>query len=303
MIPFNYHHLYYFYTVCREGSVTRAAKTLRIGQPALSSQLKTFEGALGVKLFERHGRMLRSSEEGREILAYAEDIFETGRQMMRALSGGDRKGLLRTRIGLTAYVPKTIAERLIRLLFAIEPDLRLDAVEDRMDNLLPRLAAHELDFVLADELPSAEPAGLGTHLLDRVPVAFAAVKALAGRYRRVPADLDGAPMILPTSNSRLYADLRDYFAAHKIRPRVIAEVQDVEIVRRMALAGLGIAPMNVYTLRNAPGHEGLIQLNRSPLPVRRSVYLFTMSRRRPHPMLNVILKKFRVQGPDDAQRS
>jgi LysR family transcriptional activator of nhaA len=295
MIPFNFHHLYYFYTIAREGSVTRAARALKVGQPALSTQVRTFEEALGAKLFERDGRRLALTEEGRAVLSHAEEIFESGRQMLSGLAGGSAKGQLHTRIGLTAYVPKSIAERLIGFLFELDPGMRLEAAEDNLAQLLPRLERHELDCVLADEPAGGSFPKIETHLIDRVAIALAATPELARRYPRVPKDLNGAPMILPTSNSRIYSELREYFAAHGARPRIVAEVQDVELVRRMALSGLGIAPMNVYTLTHAPGHEKLVMLGRSPLPLHRPVYLFTMPRKRPHPLLGVLLKKFRFK--------
>ena len=54
----NYHHLFYFWTTAREGSVTRAAERLRLAQPTLSAQIRSLETALGVRLFEKQGRGL-----------------------------------------------------------------------------------------------------------------------------------------------------------------------------------------------------------------------------------------------------
>ena len=48
----NYHHLLYFWTAVREGSVSRAAERLRLAQPTVSAQLRTLENALGEPLFE-----------------------------------------------------------------------------------------------------------------------------------------------------------------------------------------------------------------------------------------------------------
>jgi LysR family transcriptional activator of nhaA len=51
----NYHHLYYFWTVAREGTIARAAEKLLVAQPTISTQLKTLEAAMGEALFERRG--------------------------------------------------------------------------------------------------------------------------------------------------------------------------------------------------------------------------------------------------------
>ncbi len=49
----NYHHLLYFWTVAREGSIVRASEKLRLAQPTISGQIRKLEEALGVDLFER----------------------------------------------------------------------------------------------------------------------------------------------------------------------------------------------------------------------------------------------------------
>jgi LysR family transcriptional activator of nhaA len=58
MIPFNYHHLYYFYTIAKLGSISKACEKLRLCQPTLSAQLKQFENYLKFKLFERENKKL-----------------------------------------------------------------------------------------------------------------------------------------------------------------------------------------------------------------------------------------------------
>ncbi|MBL8848221.1 MAG: LysR family transcriptional regulator, partial [Planctomycetaceae bacterium] len=58
----NYLHLYYFWSVAREGSITRACASLHVTQPTVSMQIRRLEQALGAKLFERVGRGLRLTD-------------------------------------------------------------------------------------------------------------------------------------------------------------------------------------------------------------------------------------------------
>ena len=83
----NYHHLFYFWTVARAGSIARASEELRLAQPTISNQLKTLEASLGVKLLERQGRRLVLTDAGRTVLRFADDIFRTGRELQRAVKG------------------------------------------------------------------------------------------------------------------------------------------------------------------------------------------------------------------------
>ena len=56
-----------FYQVARTGSMTQAAKVLFITQPAISHAVSLMEERLGVKLFERSGRRLVLTAEGRLV--------------------------------------------------------------------------------------------------------------------------------------------------------------------------------------------------------------------------------------------
>ncbi|MFN7142892.1 MAG: LysR family transcriptional regulator [Myxococcota bacterium] len=74
----NYHHLLYFHATAREGSMTAAAKKLRLAQPTLSGQIKQLEDALGEPLFERRGRRLELTATGRTVYHYADETFGLG---------------------------------------------------------------------------------------------------------------------------------------------------------------------------------------------------------------------------------
>ena len=82
----NYHHLLYFHAAAREGSMTAAAKKLRLAQPTLSGQIKQLEDMLGEPLFERRGRRLELTDTGRTVYHYADEIFGLGQELLQSLS-------------------------------------------------------------------------------------------------------------------------------------------------------------------------------------------------------------------------
>ena len=83
----NYHHLLYFWTVVREGGVSKAAVKLRLSQPTISAQVKMLEGSLGERLLERQGLTLVLTEVGRIVYRHAEEIFTAGRELQETLKG------------------------------------------------------------------------------------------------------------------------------------------------------------------------------------------------------------------------
>ncbi len=105
----NYHHLLYFWTVAREGSVTAACERLRLAQPTVSGQLRLLEDSLGEKLFVKSGRGLALTEIGQVVYRYADEIFSPGRELQDVLKGRPAGRAIRFRVGVSDMVPKLIA--------------------------------------------------------------------------------------------------------------------------------------------------------------------------------------------------
>ena len=124
----NYHHLFYFWTVARTGSIARAGLELRLAQPTISNQLKTLEESLGVKLLERQGRRLVLTDVGRTVLRYADDIFRTGQELQRAVKGLPTGQRLRLMAGVADVIPKRMAARLLEKAKAIYDALGISSI-------------------------------------------------------------------------------------------------------------------------------------------------------------------------------
>ena len=104
----NYHHLLYFWTVAKEGGISRAAERLHLAQPTLSSQIKKLETSLGAKLFERTGRTLVLTDTGQTVYRYADEIFSLGRELTDALKGRSLSDKLKLTVGVPDVLPKLV---------------------------------------------------------------------------------------------------------------------------------------------------------------------------------------------------
>src|SRR5689334_17578025 len=109
----NYHHLFYFWTVVREGGVSKASKVLRLAQPTVSGQIKALENALDQKLFERQGRSLVLTDVGQVVFRYADEIFNLGRELQDTLRGRPVSRPRRLVVGVSDSLEKRVAHRLL----------------------------------------------------------------------------------------------------------------------------------------------------------------------------------------------
>ncbi|OGS43517.1 MAG: hypothetical protein A3J79_10535 [Elusimicrobia bacterium RIFOXYB2_FULL_62_6] len=294
MIPINYHHLYYFYTIARAGSISKACETLLLAQSTVSAQLKQLETSLGCRLFDRKKRRLFLTEEGRLVLAHAESIFEMGRELQDAVRDRPRSGRIAVQVGILNGTPRAFGHALIECLLKDGALANVTVHEGSLSELVAGLSQQKLDAVLSDVSVRSQDRGeFFNHLIGKIPVVLAAAPRLAAACRKFPADLDGAPFILPSLPSQVYHQVQDALAVWKVRPNVLAEVHDVELARRLAVAGRGIVPINAYTVAASLPAGGLRVINGSrSLGIYESVYLVVRKRKWPNPLVERLIKNF-----------
>jgi LysR family transcriptional activator of nhaA len=229
----NYHHLLYFWTVAKEGSIVRASKALRLAPPTISAQLRTLEENLGQKLLTRRGRGLVLTDAGRIALGYADEIFSLGRELLTAVKQGQTDRSIRFSVGLVDSVPKLVARELLRPALGLDPPAQLVVREGKLEHLVGELATHRLDMVLSDH-PFTSPSAIRIfhHRLGETGVTFFASPSLASRLRRkFPSSLDGAPALLPADNTAMRSSLESWFESIGVRPRVLAEFEDSALLK------------------------------------------------------------------------
>ena len=281
----NYHHLLYFWTVVREGGVSRAAAKLRLAQPTVSAQVRLLEEALGEKLFERQGRRLVLTETGRLVYRYADEIFGIGRELLEAVKGrpsADRP--LPLSVGVANAVPKLIVHALLQPAVSGEQPIHLVCREDTTERLLAELATHALDVVITDvPAPPHVRVKVFSHLLGESDTTFFAAGPLAGRLRRrFPRSLDGAPMLLPTRHTAMRLALDQWFEAQNLHPRVVGEFDDSALMKAFGQAGDAAFPAST-----AIAGEVIRQYRARPVgrarAVRERYYAISAERRLKHP--------------------
>ena len=280
----NYHHLLYFWTVAREGGISKAAAKLRLSQPTISAQIRLLEDSLGERLFQRQGRGLVMTDVGRVVYRYADEIFGIGRELLETLRGRPPGRPLQLAIGIVNAVPKLIAYRLLRPAVESTEPVHVVCREDNAEQLTAQLATHALDVVIADTpAPPHVRVKVFNHLLGESDTAFFAPAPLASRLRRrFPRSLNEAPMILPTINAALRRGLEQWFEKEKIRPRTIGEFEDSALMKVFG-QGAGVAfPAPAAIAADVCRLYGVRQIGRTSA-VRERYYAISVERRLTHP--------------------
>jgi LysR family transcriptional activator of nhaA len=238
----NYHHLLYFWTVARLGSVSRASAELRLTQATVSAQVKSLAKSLGEELFRKSGRHLALTETGRLAFRYADEIFSLGQEMLGTLKGRSEGRLARLTVGVTDVLPKLVVYQLVEPALKLKESYRIICREGTNEELLPALALHDIDVVLTDApLDPGSNVKAFNHLLGECGSTLFGTPKLAEAYRRgFPKSLDGAPFLLPTRNTTARRSLDQWFEAQRIAPLIVAEFEDSALLQAFGQHGLGV---------------------------------------------------------------
>lgn len=282
----NYKQLYYFWNVAKLGGVIRAAERLNVTPQTISGQLGELEKSLGTLLFMRTGRRLVMTQAGEFTLARAEEIFQIGHEIEMLLGGyAGREGTL-FRVGVVDAVPKSMAYRLLSATLQLSEPVRLVCHDDKAERLFGELAHHQLDLVIADR---ALPRELGirayNHELGQSMIAFCAHPELAGRLAGdFPGCLQHAPLLLPSEGTSLRGAVNQWFSKHQLKPRIVAEFDDMALLKAFGHAGQGVFPVPQVMADEVVKQYGVIVIGCSDeMAVR--FYAISHERRLKHPAL------------------
>ena len=290
----NYHHLYYFWLVARDGSIARAAEQMHLAPPTISKQLKQLEVSFEDKLFDRVGRNLVLTEFGQTVFRYAEEIFSVGRELQDVVKGRPVGRPLRFEVGIPEVIPKLIAHRLLAPAFRLSEAMHVVCREGKHEELLAELAVHRLDIVFSDApvSPTASVRAFN-HLLGECGLSFFATTQLASKYRRkFPASLDLAPLLLPTEKTAVRRDLEQWFFAEDIRPSIVGEFEDTALMKVFGQDGIGLFPAPTVIEEEVCRQYKVRVVGRTDA-VRERYYAISVERRLKHPAVLAICEAAR----------
>ena len=293
----NFKHLHYFWVTAKAGGVMRAGEQLNTTPQTLSGQIKLLEDWLGRKLFQKNGRNMELTEDGRLALGYADQIFALGAELETAVrpERGARK-VLDFKVGVADSVTKSLAYRLLEPALNVDEPVRLICNEGKFSDLLAKLALNQLDLVIADE-PMSKRISVKAfnHPLGQSPMSFFCTpelrKTLHGDF---PACLNDAPMLLQGAQASVRQQWEGWLARHQIHPRTIGEFEDGALMTAFGRKGRGVFMAPSVMEDDMVEQFGVTVLGRSDELVE-EFFAVSVERRISHPCVAAITTAARDQ--------
>lgn len=256
----NIQQLRYLVATADVGTMTGAASSLHMSQPALTRALRALESELGVTLLVRVGRRVELTDDGRRVV-------ETARRIVRDVDSLSALREHTTRVCATATQARELCAGAMSRLKEAAPHLSVTietadsaadvaaTVEAGLAELgvcdLPASGSLRCSVLGAQELALVHP--IEWDLPDPLPF----------------AQLDGMKLIGPPANDRRRSEMESSFAQHDIAPKIVVAVDQRDMVIPLVLEGVGATFVWPATARDAR-RLGARVVSLDP-PVRRTV--------------------------------
>ncbi|MDW6003127.1 transcriptional activator NhaR [Vibrio mangrovi] len=232
MSHLNYNHLYYFWMVCKQGSVTKAAQALFLTPQTVTGQIKALEERMDGKLMKRTGRSVEPTELGQLVYKYADRMYGLSYEMLDIVNYSQRANLLLD-VGVADAISKQIVSKILLCAVPEDEHIHLRCFESTHELLLEQLSQHKLDMILSDcPVDSARSPGLFSKKLGESQMCF---------FSYTPPGKDSLSellsqrkILIPGSRTAMGRCIMQWFDSQGIQPNVMGEFDDVALMKAFA---------------------------------------------------------------------
>lgn len=293
METLNYHHLFYFWTVCKEGGFTKAGKSLRLSQSAISEQVSRLEEAFGQKLITRTTRTFELTEAGNTAFQFAEAIFTTGNELTDYMLHRPSTKKQQIRIGAIGSLSRNLQAQFLAPILERD-DVQFSITVGDSKRLIKLLRDHALDIVLSTfSATEDESSELYTHLLTHSPLCIVSSKTIKfNKKEKIELTLENNRIFLPTSSLESRSDFDHYIESNKIKLKTIGELDDIALLRILALSGKGLVVIPRLGVTNDIENGNLV-VRHEFKNIKQRFYAITRQKKFPNPIINELVRSFR----------
>ena len=237
----NFNQLRIFYSVAKNGSVTLAAKELFLTQPAVSIQIHLLEEDYNVKLFNRSGKGITITEEGKLLLSYAERIFNLSDEMEEALRQMKSLDRGKLKIGSSRTIGSYYLPQLFETFKLKYPDIEIHMDISNSSQVIEEILSFQNDigFIGIDHFD--KNLVLKPFIKERLVLITPPDHELAHKKAISFRELDGQKMIMREKGSGTVELIKQELIKNKVSVETVMELGSNEAIKRAVEAGLGIS--------------------------------------------------------------
>lgn len=243
-----FRQLQVFVEVASRLSFAQAASALHLTPPAVTMQIKELERAVGLPLFERHGRSISLSTGGEYFLVYArrmQGLLKEAEDTMARLSGIEKGSLTIGIVGTAKYFVPRLMARFQREYPAI--DLKMMVASNR-EQMYEFLGNREIDLAIMGRAPKELDARAEPFAANPFVFVACADHPLAGESAIPVVRLADYPFVIREPGSGTRHALESLLSQHNTKPIVAMELSSNETIKQAVMANMGLSFMSLHTI-------------------------------------------------------
>lgn len=236
-----------FYHVARVRSVSKAAKTLELGQPTVTTHLRKLEDEFGITLFDRIKRPIQLTSEGVTLLELVTPVVTSMDALKTQMGYSERRGSF-----VVGAYPDLVTHHLpkgIQMFRKDYPDVRIRLLARSYNPLIQLVRSGEIDLAFCSSPPVDDPTLEFRELFkyNTVLLTPPGHELLHSHIIKLE-DIVSWPLILTAPESLLRQRVEQAFKARGLMPDVVLALDDTESMKRYVEIGMGIAIGSDFTL-------------------------------------------------------
>lgn len=289
----NYHHLYLFWTLSREGTFTKTAERLSIAQSAVTSQIKSLEEVLGRVLIDRTNRRKPIlTEEGKSVLEFANSIFETGDELLKWAKQGTHQNKQVLRIGALSGLSRNLQFEFLKPILSLK-GVRIEVTTGDQEKLVRLLKEHHLDLILSSHnVPADGRVTLYSNVLTTSPLVFAVAKSQKIRGGELKDYLSQKPLCLPSRNFETRPEIDAYLSRFKFDKEVIGEIDDIALLRIFSIKSEAVVVVPEMGIRGEI-ESGEVHVIAQPKGLEQKFYVISRQKRTRNPIAEMLIEEMK----------
>lgn len=249
-----------FVTISRLNSFTKAANQLGYAQSSVTSQIQLLEQELEVRLFERFGRNISLTPEGKGFLTYANQMLNLWENAKgSAFDSGTVKGTLT--IGAVESICAVKLPRLLKVFNEAYPDVDLVLKIVSSSELLMLLRENQIDVAIAlDQKISADEFEIKFQRNESLALLVCPNHPLVKKESVYPGDLSGYPLLLTRQGCFFRAMFESVLKDANIKSKITLETSNIQTVKLLAMFDFGITLLPKYAVEEEIKNNQLLEL-------------------------------------------
>lgn len=289
----NYHHLYLFWTLAKEGTFTKVGERLSISQSAVTAQIKSLEYALGVTLIDRTNRRKPIlTDDGKSVLQFANSIFEAGDELLKWAKQGVPNKHQILRFGALSGLSRNLQFEFLKPIMGLK-DVRIEVTTGDQEKLVRLLKEHHLDLILSSRNVLADGrVTLYSNVLTSSQMAFVIGKNHKIRLGDLKDYLNQKHLCLPSHNFENRPEIDAFLNRSKFSKLAFAEIDDIALLRIFAIKSDALVVIPEMGIRGEI-ESGEVHVVARPKGLEQKFYVISRQQRSRNPLTEMLIEKMR----------